>query len=261
MKRIILFLIISLVVNIVYAQQNANSKSFSLGNKKILVNIADSAIAFDSICFVHVHDDEQTALQTLRDAVDSIGGNLISIQNNKNRIISFKYNKTNYKIDPNRIYTSGGRKKTLQTLSGYNLSVAKIVKSFADSITAQFANYPVIIAMHNNTDKKFSIKHYKMGGAEAVNAIDLFINDEMDEDDFVYTTSREIFNFLKLNTINVILQDNDKCVDDGSLSYVYRNKKAMYINIEAQHGHLKEQKEMLEKVLSYFQINNKVTND
>jgi hypothetical protein len=78
------------------------------------------------------------------------------------------------------------------------------------------------------------------------NASNVYVNALMYEDDFVYTTDKKVFNHLKENKINVILQKSSGAVDDGSLSIFYGNKMIPYINIEAEQGHLKEQVQMLQ---------------
>jgi hypothetical protein len=67
----------------------------------------------------------------------------------------------------------------------------------------------------------------------------------MNPHDFILTTDRPIFHYLKRRKFNVVLQHHDP-VDDGSLSVYAARKKIPYINIEALHGHLDEQIKMLE---------------
>jgi hypothetical protein len=43
----------------------------------------------------------------------------------------------------------------------------------------------------------------------------------------------------------VVLQHNTNAVDDGSLSIFYGRKNKSYVNVEAEHGHLEQQKKML----------------
>ena len=49
---------------------------------------------------------------------------------------------------------------------------------------------------------------------------------------------------------NVVLQDNDKVTDDGSLSVLAGRAGIPYINVEAEDGHLQQQVEMIKTVYS-----------
>ena len=44
---------------------------------------------------------------------------------------------------------------------------------------------------------------------------------------------------------NTVLQNNATMTDDGSLSVLAGQQNIPYVNVEAQHGHLEEQVEML----------------
>ena len=60
----------------------------------------------------------------------------------------------------------------------------------------------------------------------------------------------EATNKLKEAEINVILQDNEKYVNDGSLSVHCGVNGIRYINIEAQRGHFDEQLRLIKIVMS-----------
>ena len=49
--------------------------------------------------------------------------------------------------------------------------------------------------------------------------------------------------------LNVILQDNEACVNDGSLSVHCGKNNIPYINVEAQKGHLSEQIDLIRIVI------------
>ena len=51
--------------------------------------------------------------------------------------------------------------------------------------------------MHNNTDVNYSIKSYLPEGDEAQNTKEVYINDQMDPDDFIYTTEKSFYDKLK----------------------------------------------------------------
>jgi hypothetical protein len=107
-------------------------------------------------------------------------------------------------------------------------------------------NFRLIIAVHNNTDEKYSIKSYEKGEDLGKDAKLVNTNLKTDVDDFFFVTDKNIFKFLKEKNLNVALQDNVNVTDDGSLSVYCGNYKIPYINVEGEHGHLPEQIKMLE---------------
>src|SRR5690606_3461944 len=95
-----------------------------------------------------------------------------------------------YSVDPNRIYTRKGRRKTLKDGGRFSFRAARSVRSFADDLLTYLSGRSVVIAMHNNTDVNYSIKSYLPGGDEAKNTKEVFVNPDMDPDDFIYTTEK-----------------------------------------------------------------------
>jgi hypothetical protein len=55
----------------------------------------------------------------------------------------------------------------------------------------------------------------------------------------ILVTEKAIFNLLKQENVNVVLQ-SPFAADDGSLSIYAMQHKIPYINVEVQHGHLEE---------------------
>ena len=130
----------------------------------------------------------------------------------------------------------------------------ELTHALAEQITEELKDKQWLIAMHNNTDGKYSILSYQDGGEEAQNAMDLYINPKEDSDDFVYTTNRPLFDFLKLQKINVVLQSKESFVDDGSMSVYCELNKIQYANIETQHGHLSKQLKLLAEIVKFFEL-------
>ena len=98
--------------------------------------------------------------------------------------------------------------------------------------------------MHNNGGS-FSIRIYEAGGENAAAATAVHVGAQRNPHDLFYVTDRRFFDFLKQRDFNVILQDNDAILDDGSLSIFFARKKIPYLNIEAGAEHLAEQTEMV----------------
>lgn len=246
-------LIITFIFSIVpFSGQSQNASTM---NKKTIV-LGDSSIVLHSkicnsksnILFLNIHEDEHTSIEAVEQFSETTSLNFVYLQHNKTRRIHFSSKKTTYSVDPNRVYTAKGRKATIEPLHKLKFRPNRIAKKLAKEIINVVNQYSIIVTMHNNTDVNYSIKSYLPGEDESQNTADVFVSDNWDADDFVYTTNKVYFDYLKQSDVNVILQDNTGYVNDGSLS-VYCGKKGIpYLNIEAQKGHLKEQIKLVEIV-------------
>jgi hypothetical protein len=227
---------------------------FSAGIEQI--NCENTTITFDTRCagdlpgirFIHVHENEKTALQAAYTILEKYGkGCFTTWKALDDRYVTFTINDTLYKFDPNRIFTVKGRRETIDSNGEYSMAADDTVKMVAEFFCRNYIDSnKLIIALHNNTDGGgLTIKSFKKGGPYATDAKKVYINKKKDQDDFFLTTDESIFNYIKNKGCNIILQDNKNANDDGSLSFYAAQKKISYLNIEAQHGHLKQQLEML----------------
>ena len=67
----------------------------------------------------------------------------------------------------------------------------------------------------------------------------------MDPDNFFLTTDEGLYQRLAEEKQNVVLQDNEKASDDGSMSIYYGKRGMKYVNVEAQLGDIQSQVKML----------------
>ena len=243
----------SLLFFVQVATAQVTIKDYSIGQSTIQIKTEYFQPVHQGIYFVNLHSNETTSIEATTSYLTNIGGSLLQLVHGEVRYVNFLLNNISYKIDPNRIFTPLGRKETLKKNSTYNLQAEKETAQFADTILAQLQNPRLIVAMHNNTDKDFSITSYTKGKNEAINAADVYINNAMDADDFVYTTERSIFEHLKKQQINVVLQKIKGFKDDGSLSIYCGIKHIPYINIEAQEGHKEQQLQMLQALTAILE--------
>lgn len=213
----------------------------------LMAHITDTS---DHVLFLNVHEDETTSISALRKYAKNHDINYLYLTHTGERRIEYTIDGEHYSTDPNRMFTNQGRKKTLEDGENYNVTADLALKDFANRFLNEIKDAEVIVAMHNNTDENYSIQSYLPEGDEAQNTDKLFINPEMDPDDFIYTTDAEIYAALMIKKINVILQDNENFVDDGSLSVYCGMNNIRYINIETQHDHLKQQLKFMELILS-----------
>lgn len=201
-----------------------------------------------SILFINVHEDEQTSIEALRSYSKDTSISYAYLHHSGERRITFKHKGGEFSVDPNRIFTKTGRKATLEDGEHYTMCARKETKQFAAHIESLVSNRMSIIALHNNTDTNYSILSYLPDSSESQNATSLYINPEMDPDDFIYTTDELVYKAMVEHKINVILQDNKNFVDDGSLSVYCAINKIRYVNIETEHGHLEEQIVLIELI-------------
>lgn len=224
---------------------NAQTKTIVLNDSIFTLQTNCYSPQKNNIYFINVHSNEITSKIATHQFLQNEGGCFIQLLNNEKRNISFNVKQKVFTIDPNRIFTSKGRKATLIKNSSFSKAAEKVAKKLADSILYSLVQPKLVVAMHNNTEAEYSINSYLQGGSEADNTEEVYINPNMDADDFVYTTIPKIFQFFKEKQINVILQKQKGFVNDGSLSAYCTFKKIDYLNVEAQAGHTTEQLQML----------------
>lgn len=206
----------------------------------------------DPILFVNLHEDEQTSIEALKQYASTQTISYFYLEHEKERRIAFKEKEDSISFDPNRIFTDNGLVSTVEDKEMHTPEAEKLVKWFARRLIWRINNKEVIIALHNNTDTNYSIHSYMPDSSEALNTGLLYINPEMDPDDFIYTTDQEVFETMVANKVNAILQDKETFVDDGSLSIYCGINKIRYVNIETQHGHLEKQLELMKLVHEIF---------
>lgn len=189
--------------------------------------------------FIHLHENETTALQAAKLYVDYNGGTLITIRQHGERNIVFYLHKIRYEFDPNRIFTDKGIHDSLKLYGPYSLQAHKAVKKFANKIRSLLPPGPVI-AVHNN--RGYSIREYFPEHPLQADASALHYLDDSNYRNFYFVTRQLTFDKLKNLSFNVALQAK-KPNDDGSLSFALSKKN--YINIEAAYGELNMQIKML----------------
>ena len=239
------------------AKKSAEIFTYQLGSTNVQVErIAFAGAA--NLAVVHVHDNEITAQKAAATVLAKAGGSLVTLKNKQERLLKFRHEGAAFFADPNRIFTTTGRGHTLAKYSRFTEGAAQQLKAFADSFIQLLPQNQTIVAIHNNTNKAYSIGSYKKEGQFYNEAAALYINDALDSDDFFLTTNLDLYNSLKAKNYNVVLQHNTKAADDGSLSIYYGRKNSSYVNVEAEHGHLTQQTQMLmdlQELLEQLKLN------
>lgn len=218
---------------------------FKLGDTNV------SALVFQngkpSPTFINVHDDENTSVAAGKTVVEQTSGRLIELAHSGKRHVRFSVGGERFGVDPNRIFSDAGIRATLEHQGHYSAAALQAVKRFAAQFLERLAldREPAIIALHNTVDGTYSIESYRPGDEHGAATSDLHVSPNRSRFDFFYATDRRFFDFIKAHDYNVILQDNQKVPDDGSLSVYFAKKGTPYLNIEAEMGHLNAQIDMV----------------
>lgn len=215
-----------------------------LGDSAVVLAIHQSADS--SLSMLVLHDDENTAVDAGLAVVNELGGRLVELRAQGERRVSFSIDGRHYDLDPNRIFTDAGIRTTLRPEAIEEAMVA--TQMFADSLVAIYDPDHVIVTLHNNTPDDYSALSYDHGGQYATDAEAVHIEEGVDPDDFFFVTDHDLFEALRADDFNVVLQNNDSVADDGSLSVWAARQDFLYVNVEAEHGHYEQQKAMIERL-------------
>lgn len=245
-KKLILILFLGSAISFSQSSKIMN-KTIKLAKTKIELKQVNQ-VKNNDILFLNIHQDEQTSIDAIQAFSKDISLNFAYFNHKKTRRIKYQIGQHIYSVDPNRIYTKEGREKTIESEHQITLRSKMVAKKLANEIIQLISQYKTIVTLHNNSDVNYSIKSYLPNGDEAENTAEVYINPNMDADDFIYTTEKRFFDYLKNANYNVILQDNTHFVNDGSLSVYCGIKGIPYINIEAQLGHFNEQLELIKVI-------------
>lgn len=218
---------------------------FTIGNAVVRAEVLQCGPPRPTL--INVHDDENTSVEAGQVVIRQTGGRLIELAHGGKRRVSFEMEGERFSFDPNRIFSQDGIRQTLDRAGNDSLAAQKTVQQFATALIDRFGldQEPVIIALHNTGRGGLAITSYLPDGDRSATAAAVHVGQPNQPGDFFYVTDRRFFDYLKHRGYNVILQDNARVTDDGSLSVYFALKNIPYLNIEAAHGHLQEQTEMV----------------
>ena len=198
------------------------------------------------------HDDENTAFDAAVYATKKYGGGFLAVMSGNHRNMQGQ--------DPNRNF--GETRNTANTCKNQHYPAAKYSKNVFKIIdTFRHTKYPYL-ALHNNKNG-----WYGNGGHGGVSILKSSATVHsypapkhsrlQDEDNLIYIAgksktpnAKKLKQFLGFG-LNVKYEIIDSRHNDCSLSnyVILRKKTSNYINIESQHGDLKTQKMMVDKIL------------
>ena len=231
----------------------ADYHEYKIGDS-LVTFVIENNLSTKKVLFINIHENEKTSVDAFNRFDTRDEYRLVWLLHNASRRIGYNHRQEVFTIDPNRIFSQTGIEATLAHDSIFcNRKAEKMARAFAKEIISYITSSSWIISLHNNTPDNYSILSYLPDSAEAANTKDVFINTDMDPDDFLYTTDVDLFNKLKTANINVILQDNENCIDDGSLSVYCGKRNIPYVNVEAEHGHLEQQTFLIQKIIELIE--------
>lgn len=250
MRRFFYTAMILFACSFVHAQPSVDLTSrpdtkISVTEKTIYYNLADNIVPIkiqqygetDTIVFISLHDDEFTSVDAAKKILEEKGGLLIEVENNLQRNIRFNLGNYFYQVDPNRIFSKEGIKKSLEEFGRSSPKAIDQAFNLGRRIIQLIpADATCIIALHNNTPDQFSVTEYSAGNKRSDDSKKVYINSRQDADDFFLTTDNDLYEQLADKGFNIILQDNNRCTEDGSLSVYCGKKNIRYVNCETEHG-------------------------
>ena len=231
---------------------------YKLSDKIIPIKVVQYGEMKD-IVYINLHANETTSVQAAGSILETKGGTLIRIENNKQRVIRFRLKGFYYSFDPNRIFSRKGIEQTLRDNKRISKEAVEEIEKFAQRLLLIIPDTTsCIIALHNNTEGAFSIKSYLPGSDRQSDARAVYQNTLQDIDDIAFTTDSLLYQKMADYGYNSIWQDNERAKKDGSLSILCGEIKRRYINIETQHGKVNQYIKMLEKLLEILDTENKI---
>jgi len=197
--------------------------------------------------YINLHDDEQTSVDAALEVLREEGGRVFELQHGGERNISFTLEGTVHVFDPNRMFTDGGAMLSLATLSSSTPEAFGAVRAFADEVLRHYdlPGLEAVITLHNTSADRYTVRSYLPGGAYETQAEAVHVGERHDPSDYFFVTTPSLYQGLREEDYNVVLQDNARATDDGSLSVYCADAGLPYANAEALHGHREVQQEML----------------
>lgn len=206
-----------------------------------------------NVNFLVIHDNEDTGVKAAFEYIRFSGGSVIDCQYGDVRNYKFNYQGVQYQLDPNRIYSAYGIMAGLEQYGRTNDDVIADLGIAADMILKFYnpGKPDYVFTLHNNTDGGFGIASYLKGYELELVADSMHVNFNMDPDDLILVTDLKLYNEIKNQDVNVVLQSKD-AADDGSLSIYAMHNKIPYINVEVQHGHTLTNLQLIEIAVKAF---------
>ncbi len=222
-----------------------------LGDSTVSIAIAIGQFGVDGPCFVNLHENEQTSVTAARAVLAQSAGRLVRLCHRGRRLVVFWDGLRPHAFDPNRIFSDAGIRQTLlhhASLTAHAFEAVRALRERLLTLICPGDGRPVV-ALHNNAGRHYSVLAYQAGGPHAGDAAALAVASAWPAEDFFVVTQAPWFERLRALGFNVVLQ-SPAVADDGSLSVWCQHHDVLYLNVEARHGRLAAQQQMLRAITS-----------
>jgi hypothetical protein len=216
-----------------------------LADEKIWVHVYERPGA--GFVFVNLHDNENTCVEVAMLFLARHGGRLIELRHGRGREVVIRRAGRLYPFDPNRMFSLKGLHKSFTRSKHPSDEDLDLAAGFAAQVIALIApakDVPVI-AIHNNTPGKLTIRDFMPGEWYGPDSRAVHIAPDRDPDDFFFTNVPWLYESLAGIGHNVALMA-ERPPDRGTLGGYINSLNGFYINVEAEHGHIEEQALMLD---------------
>ncbi|MBM3725618.1 MAG: hypothetical protein FJW40_09360 [Acidobacteria bacterium] len=191
--------------------------------------------------YFHVHGNESTARQVLRDHLKGRAGLALLVDSERRNVPL-----AGGQLDPNRMFSREGAGKNLKRLNpAWTEAQSKAALDTLDRDRDRFLKLllpppgGLIIAMHNNSEG------YSMTDEIPISD-KVSVKEAAHPREFMLATDPADFEILSRSIYNVVLQQKAPPDDDGSLSRLCAARGIRYVNIEASLGLADKQRRMIE---------------
>lgn len=223
---------------------------YKLGDRTIPLRLTQYGNSRELFC-INLHSNEFTSVEAVKPVLEETGGTLLQIENNRQRVIVFRFRGMRYGFDPNRIYSREGIEQTLKDNGRFSREALEEVEKFARRVLDLLPDSAgCVVALHNNTEEAFSVRSYLPGSDKANDARAVYADSLQDVDDIILTTDSILYQRMAEAGYNSVWQDNVQAKKDGSLSIYFGERNRRYINIETQHGKRDQYREMFRRLCS-----------
>ena len=226
------------------------------GESAIDVRLCDSTVTLvveefgqGGPCFINLHENEQTSVAAARAVLRTSTGRLVRLCSRGRRQVVFWDGVRPHAFDPNRIFSDAGLHQTLWQFASLTDAAFEAVRTLRTQLLELLVvpNGVPVVALHNNRGCGYTVLEYGVGERYAGDCAARFVGNAAAPEDFLVVTHASWFERLREQAFNVVLQ-SPTAHDDGSLSIWFQRSGRVYINVEARHGRLAAQQQMLSAV-------------
>ncbi len=201
--------------------------------------------------FVSLHDDENTSAEAAREFIAAEGGRLVELRHGRGRNVIIRHDGHRHPFDPNRMFTPTGLTRSLAYFQGFSSATLLTAGNFARQVEQIIGidTAGTIIAVHNNTNDRLTIRDYRKGQIYGANTRAVHVAPDRDPDNYFFTNDEALFRALAAAHYNAALMESEPSRDLGTLAFLTHQRGRRYVLVEAQHEAADQQREMLRSLV------------